>query len=261
MSKFFIALFAVTLTAPVAAAGTPVYVAAYESPPYFSSRMPEHIVGQLVVALNARQSEYVFHIRKIRASERYAALKAGGCCDLIFFEVPNWGWSNASDYHWGQKLTASTERYYVLKDELEAGKVSFNPLEVNRIGGVHSYHYKFTNNQTAPEKLEKNFSLYTADSPISILNMLVGKRIDIALFTDEFVSWMEHEGNTGVDALAGSEVGDHSFTTRVVVKKSSSLPFNYINNQLTELHEEGMLKEIFAQFGIAHILFEAANDS
>ncbi len=240
-------------------AAQPVYVAVYEFPPYYSSRSSVHITGTLVAALNKQQSEYNFILREVRPAERYGAISAGGCCDVIFFESELWGWQTSSEYHWGRGLTASAERFYVMREALEAGKVNFDVLTANRIGGVHGYNYKFVNNITDAEELEDRFKVYTADNPLSVLHMLERNRVDVAVLNDDFVGWVRHLGLPAVDSIVGSEFVDQEFVTKVVVNAHGQLPPNFINKQLEDLKASGHLEAILGQFGIAHHIFKPSS--
>lgn len=252
---------AVLLTPSVAYtfAAQPVYVAVYEFPPYYSSRSSVHITGKLVEVLNKQQNDYQFILREVRPAERYGAIAAGGCCDVIFFESELWGWQESNDYHWGRGLTASAERFYVMREALAAGKVNFDLLAANRIGGVHGYNYNFVDNVTNAEVLEEQFKVYTADSPMSVLHMLVGNRVDIGILNDDFVAWVRHLEFPAVDAIVGSEFVDQFFVTRVVVNAQGKLPASFINNQLQELTENGGLEAILSQFGIASLIYKGTS--
>lgn len=241
---------------PSALASVPVYVAVYEFPPYYSSRVTKHITGLLVTALNEHQSDYQFILREVRAAERYHAVSEGGCCDVIFFESEMWGWAASDEYQWGLGLTASAERFYVMREALEAGRVSFNSVEANRIGGVHGYNYTFTGNITDPAELEERFRLYTTNNPMSVLQMLVGSRVEMAILNDDFVAWARHLGFSGAEDIEGSDFADHDFTTQVVVKAKGQVSVDYINRQLKALKETGVLQGILSEFGIAHLMFE-----
>lgn len=232
------------------------YVVVYEFPPYYSSHVSKHITGLLVDALNEQQSEYQFILREVRASKRYQAIAEGGCCDLLFFESNVWGWEPSDDHHWGAGLTSSAERFYILRESVVDNNLHFDYTDASRIGGVHGYSYTFTGNTTDPEALEERFGLYTASNPMSVLQMLAGKRVDMAILNDDFVSWAQHLSFEGAEGIVGSKIVDQEFDTRVVVNAHGQLSVDYINGLLQELKENGVLSDILAEFGIAHLIYK-----
>lgn len=232
------------------------YVVVYEFPPYYSAHVPKHITGMLVEALNEHQTEYEFVLREVRPSKRYKAITENGCCDLLFFESSVWGWGDSGDYQWGLGLTSSAERFYVLNETVRDNNLHFDYKGANRIGGVHGYNYTFTGNTTDRATLEEQYKLYTANNPMSVLQMLAGKRVDMAILNDDFVSWAQHLGFDGAYDITGSEIVDQEFITKVVVNAHGQLSVAYINELLQELKNNGVLHEILAEFGIAHLIYK-----
>ena len=79
-----------------ATAQVPVYVAAYDYPPYFSAVLQTDLTRELITLLNEHQDSYVFRIQVIPPTNRHKALSTKGCCDVIFFESPLWGWKKVA---------------------------------------------------------------------------------------------------------------------------------------------------------------------
>ncbi|WP_113907001.1 hypothetical protein [Aliidiomarina celeris] len=244
-----------TLYAESASQPRVVYVAAYDFPPYFSTRESQDLTSVLVAQLNQRQSEFQFVIREIRPSERYQAVSPTGCCDILFFEAPQWGWPQSRDYVWSSALTTGTERFYALKARIESGEVSFSTPGAQRIGGVLGYHYEFANFKTDRSTLEVDYNLYSTDTPGSLLQMLDRERIELALLNDEFVKWRQHLGQPSALALMGAEMADHHYHTRYVVKRSGLLAPSFIDNLLKDMLNEGLLQQLFADFNIRDSLY------
>jgi len=244
-----------TLYAESASQPRVVYVAAYEFPPYFSTRESQDLTSVLVAQLNQRQSQFQFVIREIRPSERYQAVSPTGCCDILFFEAPQWGWPQSRDYIWGSELNTGTERFYALKERIESGEVSFNTQGVQCVGGVLGYHYEFASFKTDRSTLEVDYNLYTTDTPGSLLQMLDRERIELAPLNDEFVKWRQHLGQASALALIGADIPDHHYHTRYVLKRSGLLAPSFIDNLLQDMFDEGLLQHLFADFNISDSLY------
>ncbi|RUO42808.1 hypothetical protein CWE15_05230 [Aliidiomarina taiwanensis] len=246
-------LFLVIMTAllpRLSSAAEPVYVAAYDFRPYFSSRLSTHVTGELLKAFNARQTTYQFILREVRPKDRFRELQSGGCCDLLLFESKSWGWANAEDYLWGERLTYGDNRYYTLKESLEKGETSFEPLQAACMGGVFGYHYKYTEMKTAADTLETQFNFYTAMSSDTLLNMLLGKRIDMIILGSEYVSWQRKINRPGMELVTASDFIDHSYVTQVVFNPDAMKQAEVINALIRDMKANGELAAILEQFGL-----------
>lgn len=234
---------------------TTIVVAAYEFPPFYSSRVPQHLLGLLLDTLNSKQVEYHFKIREVRPQDRYSAIMSGGCCDLMLFESMDWNWPTEVDYVWGDYLTSGSERLFALSHRIERGEVDFVVDGSRRVGGVIGYHYQFAGFETSAALLEQEYNLYGADNQRTALNMLLNERVDLAVLTDEYVRWLQLRKQPMIELVVGADAYDHSYRTRIIGKPDGSITMTDFERLMWSLYEDGTLASLFDDFGIQHDAF------
>lgn len=222
----------------------PVYVAAYEFPPYYSSRMPKHFLGELIQVLNQRQDSYEFLIREVRPQDRYGAISESGCCDVIFFESEIWGWQPEMNYEASRPLIHGSDRMYSLQNEY------WQPQAQDRVGGVIGYHYNFTQYQIDTGKSERDFMMYRADSQQTILTMLQKQRLQFALLTDEYVSWLQVEQPELVEGLYPAPEADGSYMTQIIFSQNSAIPRAELMLLIDELVSEAEVRQGLTRYSL-----------
>lgn len=225
-----------------------VEVAAYEFPPYYSSRLPRHLLGELVAELNQRQQRFQFTITEVRPAKRYDALQPEGCCSLIFFESLDWGWSEHTEdvVDADVFLSQGADCYVRVKNAPE------EPVE--RIGGVVGYHYDFVGYQSDTQLLEKEHNLYLADTHRTLINMLLGERLDMIVLSEEYIQLMRQEEPELAAQLEVLDEVDQQYRTQVLAARNGPVPAEWIKAELQSMHEEGVLTALFSSFGLENIL-------
>ena len=226
---------------------TPVYVAAYEFPPYYSSRLPQHFLGELLKVLNARQATYYFSIREVRPQERYSAISEDGCCDVIFFESEAWGWSPEHEYTASEPLIHGADRMYSFQNN------NWQPTDEDRVGGVVGYHYNYTYFDIDAGTSEQEFMMYRADSQLTLLNMLRNNRIQFAMFTEEFVQWLAVQEPELIAGLYAAPEPDTVYTTQVLVGANSSIEFAELMELVNALREEPNVIAALEHYGLQRV--------
>lgn len=221
----------------------PVYVAAYEFPPYYSSRLSEHFLGTLVAELNQLQTAYLFIIHEVRPQARYAALgvelpngsthsNVYQCCDVMFFESEAWGWPQHSSVIASRPMIYGADRLYSNKNE-------FFPLTSSDIvGGVVGYHYHYAGYATSANAGPNGAPLYRADSQLTLLNMLRNNRLQYALFTDEFIHWLAVEYPELISGIYPAPRVDGEYATQVLVAGHSSISYDELIGLINHLMEQ-----------------------
>lgn len=221
----------------------PVYVAAYEFPPYYSSRLSEHFLGTLVAELNRLQTEYLFIIHEVRPQARYAALGVeqpnGGthhnvyqCCDVMFFESVTWGWPQNGTVMASQPMIYGADRLYSNSNEF----ASLTSADI--VGGVVGYHYHYAGYATSATSSHNGVSLYRADSQLTLLNMLRNNRLQYALLTDEFIHWLAVEYPDLVSGIYPAPRVDGTYATQVLVAAQSTIPYTKLMAMINHLLEQ-----------------------
>ncbi|MCC5878993.1 MAG: transporter substrate-binding domain-containing protein [Idiomarina sp.] len=231
-----------------------IYIAAYEFPPYFSSSLESHVMGALVKALNQRQQQYHFTITEVRPAHRYRALSPDGCCDLMLFQDPQWGWREGSNgaFIIGAGLTKGADLYLALDDphEVLQGEVT--------IGGVQGYHYQLTGYQHDMDILEQDHNLYLADNHLTLLNMLRRERLDVVIMNEEMIRFMETWNESLLSDFDYQTAVDQEYETRIIGRQDRAELVNWLEAELASMAHEGKLAALFQRFGLQdHLSFDA----
>lgn len=246
----FLLLFAALLYSGFLAAQTKIYVAAYDYPPYFSDILETDLTRELVRRLNEHQSNYEFIIEVIPPSGRYEALSVGGCCDVIFFESPSWGWRNHDvEIETTFPLVRGKERLVTAK---KAGRAQsfFNSYEGKRFAGVKGYHYLIAGELKASDELKQEFTVYLADSRITNIRMVLGGRVDLTTVNDELLAALEGSQQIKVENLLLAENTDFQYELHLLVGHSKKIEASTLQRMLSELGRKGEIDRLFRRFNM-----------
>ena len=228
----------------------PVYVAAYDFPPFFSGTLETDVTTELVNLLNDNQNEYEFIIQAIPPNGRYQALSAEGCCDVIFFESLLWGWQNR------QIKVAETFPLLRGSERLVAKKIPgrdqsfFDELDGLKLGGVRGYHYLFGGTVMNSEEVAKRYSIYLSDSRITNLRMLIGGRIDAAVLNDELLSALKNSSVNYLEQLLISDRVESEYELGVVVATGKGISVEEVQRLVRLLSRDEKFNHLFARFNL-----------
>lgn len=255
------------LVVPSARAATDVYVAAYEFPPFYSSELDQHLVGELVTSLNFMQTEYRFIIREIPVTGRYQALAKEGCCDLIFFESMAWGWHEKIEaldinIERTKPLLRGGERFVARKEDAKDINY-FADYSGKRLGGVAGYHYPFATTGDENMGQERDFGVYLSDSHMTNIRMLLNGRLDMIMLTDEFISSLEvsPEGQDFYHELGFSPERYSEYKLPVLVNPDKNLSLEALNALILQLSNEGELDAVFRTFNMSNYKIDQTPDN
>ncbi|RUO26710.1 hypothetical protein CWE09_08420 [Aliidiomarina minuta] len=226
-----------------------VIVAAYEFPPYYSSRLERHVLGELLELLNQHQSDYEFSIHEVRPQQRYQAISGQGCCSVLFFESAQWGWQPLLEegvITLGPVLTEGSDHYVHLQGRRD--------VEVERIGGVVGYHYGLVGYQDDKNLLEEEYNLYLADTKRTLINMLLGERLDMIMLGSEYLSALRKNEPDLYEQFLVSDEKDQEYRTRLMLQTKGDVSLSWMQQQLIYLSEEDLLEPLFASFGLEQAL-------
>ncbi|TRW50484.1 hypothetical protein FM042_06570 [Aliidiomarina halalkaliphila] len=227
-----------------------VVIAAYEFPPYYSSRMSEHFLGEIVYLLNNMQSEFNFVIREIRPQERYQAISADGCCDLIMFESPTWGWPESGEYEISPPIMHGSERMYSLQSE------SWEPGPEDRIAGVVGYHYGITNNTMNNVDVAHLMPIYRTDSQSTVLTMVRNHRVKFGLLSDEYVRWLEVNQPERVVGIIPAPEADSVYTTNIILGPASPVDMDTLMVHILRLGQSTYAATLLEAYGLRLVTAE-----
>lgn len=236
-----------------------VYVAAYEFPPFYSKEMSRHVTGEMITSLNFMQSNYRFILREVPVKARYQALAADGCCDVMFFETPEWGWAQGASRHnidlgVTTPIVHGSERFVIHKREGITG-AEFSDYRNKRIGGISGYHYSFTGKRTTTELLEREYGMYLSNSHMTNIRMLINDRLDMIMLTDEFIASLKN--TEYYNKLAFSPHPDNSYTLSMLVNNDKAIDVHIMSELLQQLNAEGELDALFRSFNLTQFQIQA----
>lgn len=224
-------------------------VAAYEFPPYYSSRLERHVLGELLELINQQQSDYRFLIHEVRPQQRYQAIAGEGCCSLLFFESVQWGWKSLLEEDvitLGPLLTEGSDHYVRLQGRQD--------VAVERIGGVVGYHYQLVDHKSDHNVLEEEYNLYLADTKRTLINMLLGERLDMIMLSAEYLSLLRIEEPDLYEQFLVLDEKDQGYRTQIMLQTQGEVQISWLQEQLTYLSEENLLEPLFASFGLEQAL-------
>ncbi|MDV6315906.1 amino acid ABC transporter substrate-binding protein [Idiomarina sp. HP20-50] len=246
----YFSLFVCSVLSFAAKAQVPVYVAAYDYPPYFSDVLETDLTRELVTSLNKHQNSYQFIIEVIPPTARYKALSQEGCCDVIFFESPRWGWNNSGvSYKKTMPLVKGKERLVTVK--AEGRKQSFfDNYEGKTLGGVKGYHYLLGGRLLASDEAKENYTIYLANSRIINLRMVLGGRVDLTVVNDELLAVLEGSDQLKIDNLLISEEVSHEYTLHLLVGEKKNITAETLQKLLSELGRKGEFSQLFKRFNM-----------
>lgn len=233
-----------------AAAQAPVYVAAYDYPPYFSDVLETDLTRELVSLLNNYQSSYDLKIKVIPAAARYKALSRSGCCDVIFFEAPVWGWDKSGvDYRATFPLSKGSERM-VTKQRPGIDQSYFQDYTDKTLGGVKGYHFLLGGELLDSTKVKEKYRIYLADSRVANLRMVLGGRVDLAVINDELLSALEGSSQLRVDQLLLADNVDFNYKLSLLVGEKNTIDVETLQRLVREIGRRGELDRLYRRFNM-----------
>ena len=247
MKQFVILILSVIAIASANSMPKEVRIAAYEYPPYFTTENTQHLVGDIVDALNAIQSDYEFSVVHIAPNGRYDALREQGCCDVMLFEDRSWGWEQV-DY----SIQLSTPIYedkerFVARKRMNRGQ-SFFQVKGLHFGGIIGYHYPFVANEKNNRILEEKYGIYLGHSHQVNLRMLLNGRLDLIMLADAYIRSVLTEETRSKLLLSEQHYGLYKLSA--VSNSEKAISGDKLEALLGELRKTGKLQQILSKHGL-----------
>lgn len=241
---------AIFFSAPAQAVRKPVYVAAYDFPPFFSATLETDLTTELVGILNRHQTTYEFIIQAIPPNGRYQALSQQGCCDVIFFESQVWGWNRQDvDVESTIPLLKGRERL-VTKATPRKTQSYFDDMKGKTLGGVKGYHYLIAGEVLNSAEVAERYQIYLSDSRITNLRMLIGDRIDATVMNDELLAALKNSSVNYLDQLMLADEPQHEYELGIVVSDGKAISVGTMQRLIREVSREGLLDTLFLRFNL-----------
>ncbi|WP_411359266.1 substrate-binding periplasmic protein [Pseudidiomarina salilacus] len=248
--RFILILIILALSFAVQAnqAETPVIkVAAYHFPPYFSAYDNQHLSGDVIAALNQHQSKYRFELHDVPAQARFQALSETGCCQLMLFEAPRWGWSRKLPEVVASEVLVNGKERLVAKRAPGRGQEYFTQSGL-RFGGLSGYHYPFLENTTNQTLLEQRYNVYVSMSHDINVRMLLNGRVDVIMMHDEYLNTLRDK--SWYNDLLLKDEPYNEYDLRVIVNPNKDFSLQDWETALQILINKGVLQQLLRKYGL-----------
>ena len=189
-------------SAPVCANETEITVGVYHFPPIASvtpDGEPEGLLGDLLHELEQTHPGLSFRVFHTSPKRRYLDFDAG-LYDVIFFESPDWGWSDKK-VDITRPVLADEELYVALR---KPGRDSsfFDDLQQRSIVAISGYHYGFTGYETDNSMLEQKFDIEFSDSHSRNIRLIKADRPSVAEVAIVSYSYLRSQAPRGLGQAA-----------------------------------------------------------
>lgn len=205
------------------------------------------LLPDLLVALNAAQSDYHFVMLPTAIVRRFADLQRGRI-DMAIFENPNWGWQGI-DLNVVDMGLEDAEMFVARNEELR-DQGYFDQLLGKRLALYRGYHYGFAEFNSDPEYLSSTFNANLGHSHDSNLLMVLRGRADIALVTRSNLHDFIRRHKEHASRLLVSERLDQIYRHHAMIRPGAPITAERFASLLDDLRARGELARIFDPYGI-----------
>ncbi|WP_068503204.1 substrate-binding periplasmic protein [Magnetospirillum moscoviense] len=236
----------------MAADGAPaaqlVKVGGYEFPPFVEAD-GKGLVHDVIAALNAAQTAYEFRFVPVAARRRYADL-ADARFDVMFFESPDWEWTQR------QAAVDFTAEFlqggevFVAQARPGRGQDFFASLTGKRLVGILGYHYGFADFNADPERLARDWGMKLVANHKSSIDMVLADRADLAVVTDSYLWAYLSKVPEAREKLLVSDRFDQVYRHRALVRRLGPIDVKILDGLLARLERDGTLARTWRQGGI-----------
>ncbi len=245
---------AITLaTAAVQADETEITVGVYHFPPIASvdgSGQATGLLGDLLQELEHAHPTVSFQVFHTSPKRRYLDFDAG-LYDVIFFESPDWGWTE-KDVDITRPILADEELYVALKKD---GRDSsfFDDLNKRSIVAISGYHYGFTGYETDNSVLEQKFDIEFSDSHSRNINLIKADRpsvAEVAIVSHSYLQRHLARHPEDWDKLLISSEPDQRYQLRIIARKGGAASADQMLELLAPLVDNGRYRQLVENWGL-----------
>jgi ABC-type amino acid transport substrate-binding protein len=248
------------LSAAIMLAATPVYaneteitVGVYHFPPVASvdnNGESTGLLGDLLQELEQAHPTVSFRVFHTSPKRRYLDFDAG-LYDVIFFESPDWGWTE-KEVDISRPILADEELYVALK---KPGRDSsfFDDLHSRSIVAISGYHYGFTGFETDNSVLEEKFDIEFSDSHSRNINLIKADRPSVAEVAIVSYSYLQRHlarHPEDWDKLLISNKPDQRYQLSIIVRKGGAASADEMLRLLAPLVENGRYRQLVEKWGL-----------
>lgn len=230
-----------------------VMVGGYAFAPYVEVAEDGRVDGltlELIALLNDSQDDYAFDFFLTSPARRFADFEAGRF-DLIFFESPDWGWSERGLPVEASEVFLHDSEIFVAEAEPGRFQSYFWDLEGKTVAGMLGYHYAFAGYVSEPATLESDFGMILVNDNAAAIELVLRGRADLAVVTRSYLLRHLADHPERADSLLLSEIADQHYEHRALIRRGSRPSPGEIDALLQVLQAEGALEELWRRAGIA----------
>ncbi|TYC58201.1 amino acid ABC transporter substrate-binding protein [Marinobacter sp. BW6] len=243
----------VLATVPVYANETEITVGVYHFPPIASvehNGEPTGLLGDLLHELEQANPTVSFRVFHTSPKRRYLDFDAG-LYDVIFFESPDWGWTER-DVDITRPILADEELYVALKKPGRDDSF-FDDLQTRSIVAISGYHYGFTGYETDNSVLEQKFDIEFSDSHSRNIKLIKADRPSVAEVAIVSHSYLQrHLENHPEDwgTLLISDEPDQRYELSIIARKNGAASSGEMLQLLAPLIENGRYRQLVEKRGL-----------
>lgn len=240
-------------TASVQADETEITVGVYHFPPIANvdgSGQATGLLGDLLQELEHAHPTVSFQVFHTSPKRRYLDFDAG-LYDVIFFESPDWGWTE-KDVDITRPILADEELYVALKKD---GRDSsfFDDLNTRSIVAISGYHYGFTGYETDNSVLEQKFDIEFSDSHSRNINLIKADRpsvAEVAIVSHSYLQRHLARHPEDWDKLLISSEPDQRYQLRIIARKGGAASADQMLELLAPLVDNGRYRQLVENWGL-----------
>jgi polar amino acid transport system substrate-binding protein len=231
--------------------GDIVRVGGYDFPPFveIGQGTVSGLTPDLLAALNNAQSRYEFRFVPTSARRRYSDV-AEGRFDVMFFESPEWEWTQRNAAVDFSDVFLTGGEVFVAPAKPGRGQEWFDQLKGKRLVGILGYHYGFADFNADPAVLALDWNMKLVGSQTSGIEMVLAGRMDVGVVTDSYLWAYLKRNPDAAGKLLISQRYDQRYNHRVLVRRGGPIDSAAVNGLLDQLRRDGTLHKLWRQAGV-----------
>ncbi|WP_228152825.1 substrate-binding periplasmic protein [Marinobacter guineae] len=253
--KFLVMLSASLMLAwaTVCVAETEITIGVYHFPPVAGvgpDGEPTGLVGDLVDALEQTHENNSFRVVHTSPKRRFLDFDAG-LYDVIFFESPNWGWTD-KEVTISRPILADEELYVALK---KPGRdlSFFDDISKRSIVAISGYHYGFAGFETDNSVLQRRFNIEFSDSHSRSLELIKADRpsvAEVAIVSYSYLQMHLAEHPEDWSKLLISDKPDQRYQLSIIARQDGPASAEKMMQLLAPLVKNGQYRRLVEKWGL-----------
>lgn len=236
-----------------AQAKTVITVGAYHFPPVAEvseDQQPQGLLADLIQGLEAAHDDIDIQIFHTSPKRRHLDFDAG-LYDVMFFESPNWGWTNR-DITFSRPILTDEDFYIALRKpgrDLDF----FDDIRNRQLIAISGYHYGFAGLENNTKTLQNNFKIEFSDSHSRNLKLIKADRpsvAEVAIISRAYLQRHLSEQPEDWRQLLISDRLDQRYELRIIARKHGPVSANDMMQRLAPLVADGSYRMMVEKWGL-----------